>query len=49
MCGHVAAKIGVAHGRCLAINYYFFQDYLQSATEFQAQAALATTCRRTAG
>jgi hypothetical protein len=33
----------------LAVNYYFFGSFLQSATEFQAQAALATICRETAG
>ncbi|MCY1458978.1 hypothetical protein D9M71_764110 [compost metagenome] len=47
-CGHVAAETGVAHGGCLAVNYYFFQGSLQLATEFQAQAALATICQGTA-
>jgi hypothetical protein len=37
------------HVGFLAFNYYFSGGYLQLATEFQAQAALATICRRTAG
>jgi hypothetical protein len=37
------------HVGFLAFNYYFSVGFLQQATEFQAQAALATICRGTAG
>jgi hypothetical protein len=33
------------HEGDLAVNYYFFGVFLQLATEFQAQAALASICR----
>ncbi|MNP32239.1 hypothetical protein D3C76_1254090 [compost metagenome] len=48
MCGYVTAKNRVMHEDSLAVNYYFFGGFLQRATEFQAQAALATICRETA-
>jgi hypothetical protein len=36
------------HVGFLAFNYYFSGGFLQPATEFQPQAALATICRGTA-
>jgi hypothetical protein len=37
------------HVGFLAFNYYFSWHFLQLATEFQAQAALAVICRGAAG